>query len=85
MVTVVRRRPRLQPYSTELGVVRSLAESCSKQIGAWMISSETSPVRGKRHQTLDKPKQRHRTNQNLSKTDSILGSAFAICYLLSAI
>jgi four helix bundle protein len=51
MVAVVIRRPRLSPLSQELGAIRTLAESCSKQIGAWMMSIERSPVKGKRHRT----------------------------------
>jgi four helix bundle protein len=48
MVAVVIRRPRLSPILQELSSIRSLAESCSKQIGAWMMSIERSPVKGKR-------------------------------------
>jgi four helix bundle protein len=58
MVAVVIRRPRLSPISQELGAIRTLAESCSKQIGAWMMSIERSPVKGKRHRTSGASKQR---------------------------
>jgi four helix bundle protein len=51
MVAVVIRRPRLSPFLSELRSVRSIAESCSKQIGAWMMSIERSPAKGKRHRT----------------------------------
>lgn len=51
MVAVVIRRPRLSPISNQLCSIRQLAESCSKQIGAWMMSIERSPVKGKRHRT----------------------------------
>src|SRR5580700_1144983 len=40
MVAVVIRRPRLNPVLAQLATIRSLAESCSKQIGAWMMSIE---------------------------------------------
>jgi four helix bundle protein len=58
MVAVVIKRPRLGPFLQELGTIRSLAESCSKQIGAWMMSIERSPVKGKRHRTSAASKQR---------------------------
>jgi four helix bundle protein len=58
MVAVVIRRPRLSPISQELGAIRTLAESGSKQIGAWMMSIERSPVKGKRHRTSGASKQR---------------------------
>jgi four helix bundle protein len=51
MVAVVIKRPRLSPFLHQLRSVRQLAESCSKQIGAWMMSNERSPVKGKRHRT----------------------------------
>jgi len=51
MVAVVIRRPRLSPFLLQLRSIRKLAESCSKQIGAWMMSIERSPVKGKRHRT----------------------------------
>ena len=58
MVAVVIRRPRRSTFSQELGVIRTLAESCSRQIGAWMMSIERSPVKGKRHRTPQASKQR---------------------------
>ena len=58
MVAVVIRRPRVSPFFQELSSVRSLAESCSKQIGAWMMSIERSPVKGKRHRIPSASKQR---------------------------
>jgi len=60
MVAVVIRRPRLSPFLQELGTIRGLAESCSKQIGAWMMSIERSPVKGKRHRAPEVTKQRPR-------------------------
>jgi len=58
MVAVVIRRPRLKPVLQELSAIRTLAESCSKQIGAWMMSIERSPVKGKRHRTSAPSKER---------------------------
>jgi four helix bundle protein len=58
MVAVVIRRPRLNPVLPQLSTIRSLAESCSKQIGAWMMSIERSPVKGKRHRVPEPSKVR---------------------------
>jgi four helix bundle protein len=58
MVAVVIRRPLLSRFSQEPGTIRTLAESCSKQIGAWMMSIERSPVKGKRHRVPEVPKRR---------------------------
>ena len=38
--------------------IRTLAKSRSKQIGAWMMSIERPPVKGKRHRTSPVSKQR---------------------------
>src|SRR3982074_2376630 len=58
MVAVVRRRPALHDFSVELSTIRTLAESCSKQIGAWMMSIERSPLKGKRHRSPSTTKRR---------------------------
>src|SRR5215469_1340184 len=38
MVTVVQQRKRLDRHRDQLTSIRQLAESCSKQIGAWMMA-----------------------------------------------
>ena len=63
MVAVVRRRLALHDFSVELNTIRTLAESCSKQIGAWMMSIERSPVKGKRHRSPSTTKQRSPANK----------------------
>lgn len=49
MMAVVKDRPRLRPYVRHLQELRSLAESCARQLTAWTGSLEASPVQGKRH------------------------------------
>ena len=62
MLAVVRDRPRLKPFIQTLKEIRELAESCGRQLGAWMGSIEDSPVKGKRH--LDtKTRQEKRVTQ----------------------
>ena len=51
MVAVIRQRMRVRPFGDQLDLIRGQAESCSKQIGAWMMSIERSPIKGKRHLT----------------------------------
>src|SRR6266581_1604589 len=48
MLAVVKDRPRLRPLVHRLKEIRELAESCGRQLGAWMGSIEDSPVKGKR-------------------------------------
>ena len=69
MVAVVRRRPALRHYSVELGAIRGLAESCSKQIGGWMMAIERSPAQGKRPRlpTIFRPEPE--TNRGKPKPD----------------
>jgi four helix bundle protein len=58
MMAVVKDRPRLRPYGRQLSEIRSLTESCARQLTAWTSSIEDSPVQGKRHLTGAVKKQR---------------------------
>ena len=52
MMAVVQDRPRLQAgHLRRLQEIRSLAESCARQLPAWTTSIDCSPVQGKRHLT----------------------------------
>jgi four helix bundle protein len=51
MMAVVKDRPKLKRYLRYLQEIRSLAESCARQLTAWTSSIENSPVQGKRHLT----------------------------------
>ena len=51
MTTVVKNRPKLKPFLRHLLEIRALAESCARQLTAWTLSLENSPVQGKRHMT----------------------------------
>ena len=51
MMAVVKDRPNLKPIVRRLQEIRSLAESCARQLTAWTRSIEGSPVQGKRHLT----------------------------------
>ena len=51
MMAVVKDRPKLKPLLRQLLEVRALAESCARQLTAWTVSIDASPVQGKRHLT----------------------------------
>ena len=51
MLAVVKDRPKLKPFVRHLQEIRALAESCSRQLTAWIQSIDSSPVQGKRHLT----------------------------------
>ncbi|MGA2280231.1 MAG: four helix bundle protein [Verrucomicrobiota bacterium] len=51
MMAVVKDRPKLKSILRRLQEIRSLAESCAKQLTAWTASIDSSPVQGKRHLT----------------------------------
>ncbi|HEY8240813.1 MAG TPA: four helix bundle protein [Kiritimatiellia bacterium] len=53
MMAVVRERPRLKSLVRQLQEIRTLAESCARQLTAWTVANEASPVQGKRHMTAD--------------------------------
>jgi len=51
MMAVVKDRPNLKLLVRRLQEIRSLAESCARQLTAWTASIDSSPVQGKRHLT----------------------------------
>ena len=53
MMAVVKDRPKLKRWIVHLQEIRSLADSCARQLTAWAGSIEDSPVQGKRHLTAD--------------------------------
>lgn len=53
MMAVVQDRAKLKPLVRRLLEIRSLAESCARQLTAWTVSIDGSPVQGKRHLTGD--------------------------------
>jgi len=53
MMAVVKDRPKLKLFVRRLQEIRSLAESCARQLTAWTASIDSSPVQGKRHLTSD--------------------------------
>jgi four helix bundle protein len=42
-------RPRLKDFKSEISNLKSLAESCSRQLRGWAESLQDSPIRGQRH------------------------------------
>jgi len=62
MMAVVRDRPGLKPIARRLHEIRSLAESCARQLTAWIASIENSLVQGKRH-LAGEVKQKHEAAQ----------------------
>lgn len=53
MAAVVRDRPKLKPYLRQLQEICALAESCARQLTAWTVSIDGSPMQGKRHLTRE--------------------------------
>jgi four helix bundle protein len=51
MIAVVKDRPRLRPFVRRLQEIRTLAESCARQLTAWTAANDSSSVQGKRHLT----------------------------------
>lgn len=51
MMAVVHDRPKLKANLRRRAEIRALAESCARQLTAWTVSNDSSPVQGKRHLT----------------------------------
>jgi hypothetical protein len=60
MIAVVRGRPRLQTVTKRLEEIRTLAESCSRQLTGWAGSIEKLPFEGRR-QMPETDRQRRET------------------------
>jgi four helix bundle protein len=61
MIAVIVNRPRLKPFRGHLNEIRSLAESCARQLTAWVGSIESSSVAGNRHLSPRQREQRRVT------------------------
>jgi four helix bundle protein len=48
MIAVVKERPRLKSYLAALQNIRSLAESCARQLTGWSAAIEKLPFEGRR-------------------------------------
>jgi len=48
MLAVVEPRPKIKPMTADLTRIRTLAESCAKQLGGWMYAIEGSTGQGRR-------------------------------------
>jgi four helix bundle protein len=64
MMTLVRDRPRLKCFAQSMQEIRALSESCVRQLTAWSLSIENSPVQGKRHLTTQ-AKEARRSEQSM--------------------
>jgi four helix bundle protein len=49
MLLYFERRPALRDFKSEISNLKSLAESCSRQIRAWADSLQNSDIKGQRH------------------------------------
>ena len=49
MLCFFERRPALRNFKSEISNLKSLAESCSRQIRAWADSLQNSDIKGQRH------------------------------------
>ncbi len=49
MIAVVHKRPTLKTYLADLQSIRSLAESCARQLTAWEGAIDKLPFEGRRH------------------------------------
>lgn len=49
MLCFFERRPALRGFKSEISNLKSLAESCSRQLGAWAQSLQNSDITGPRH------------------------------------
>ena len=51
MLAFFERRPALRDFKSQISNLKSIAESCSRQIRAWADSLQNSEIKGQRHLT----------------------------------
>ena len=51
MLGFFERRPALKGFKSQISNLKSIAESCSRQIRAWADSLQNSGIKGQRHLT----------------------------------
>jgi len=49
MLCFFERRPKLRDFRSQISDLKSIAESCSRQLGAWAQSLQNSDIAGSRH------------------------------------
>lgn len=49
MLCLLERRPWMEDFKSQISNLKSLAESCSRQLRAWADSLQNSPIEGQRH------------------------------------
>jgi four helix bundle protein len=65
MMAVVKDRPKLKCYLSALQRIRSLAESCARQLTGWAGAVDKLPFEGKRHM----PQQQRSQRESARKAD----------------
>lgn len=49
MLLYFERRPKLRDFQSQISNLKSLSESCSRQLRAWADALQNSPIQGQRH------------------------------------
>ena len=66
MLCFFERRPALQNFKSQISDLKSIAESCSRQIRAWADSLQNSDIKGQRHLT-DKGRRGHESQKRAAE------------------
>jgi len=67
MLCYFERRPRLRDFKSQISNLKSLAESCSRQLRGWADSLQNSDIKGQRHlndHSRDQWNKKHKREQN---------------------
>ena len=64
MMAVVKDRPKLKRYLSALQRIRTLAESCARQLTGWAGAVDKLPFEGRRHLPAQQRSQREATQKS---------------------
>lgn len=65
MLCFIERRPAFRNFKSQISNLKSLAESCSRQLRAWADHLQNSDIQGQRHLN-EKTRQRYQTQKDIS-------------------
>lgn len=69
MLAYFERRPALSDLKSQISTLKSVAESCSRQLGAWAQSLQNSDITGPRHLT-DKSRRHYQQKQDQARGEA---------------
>ncbi len=73
MLCLLQRRPWMKDFKSQISDLKSIAESCSRQLRGWADSLQNSDIKGQRHLNRRTREQEEQTKKAKSLQKELLG------------